>query len=80
MEQDEPLDPTQTGILGVDTEMPQPSRAAHLLQEWGGAVSMAHVENPPWRVYAARMCGNRFRRDGQHWQSSGDGVRLQRTD
>jgi len=53
MEQDEPLDPIQIGILGADAEVPHPSRAAHLLQEWGGALSMAHVANPPWRVYAA---------------------------
>ena len=48
------------------------SRVAHLLQEWGGALSIAHVANPPWRTYTVRMNSNRFRHDGQHWQSSGD--------
>ena len=45
MAQDEPLDPAQIGILGADTEVLHPNRAAHLLQEWGGACRW-----PMWRI------------------------------
>lgn len=33
MEQDEPLDPAQIGILGAEAVVPHPDRAAHLLQK-----------------------------------------------
>jgi hypothetical protein len=49
MKQDEPLDPAQIGILCAEAVVPYPNRPAHLLQKWGGALSMAHVTNPPWQ-------------------------------
>jgi hypothetical protein len=48
VEQDEPLDPAQVGILGAQAVVPHPNRVAHLRQERKAALSMDHVTNPPW--------------------------------
>lgn len=56
VEQDGPLDPPRTGILRAQAVVPHQNRAARRPHEWGAALSMGHVTNPPGRVYT--VCNN----------------------
>ena len=75
MKQDEPLDPTRTGILRAQAVVPPPNRAAYRLHERPAASSTGHVTNPCGRDYTAYNNGIRTGHHGQHRHRQGAGLR-----